>query len=224
MRRSLTSKEVIAEYSFLAALRFPRRKTKRPVVVAMIGLVGFGKNTVARVLSREIGAVVIEGDAIRVALRKTKSRYEAARRIAEHAAIETIQRGSNVVIDSDFADSVKRREIEKVARGVGARVVFVRVVCHPDIAIGRILSTKFQSTPDDFFGGASSAWHGDKRLVGIIVKLREMWRRTPHHYTWSRDGGGAWKLKKIPQVFATIDATDPGQWRREVRKIAYRLR
>ena len=65
---TLTKKERSAENSFQAKLGIRKRKTKKPLIVAMIGLVGSGKSSVARELARHIGATVVEGDAIRVEL------------------------------------------------------------------------------------------------------------------------------------------------------------
>jgi len=44
--------------------------TQTPVIVAIIGLVGSGKSSVAQELAKHIGATVIEGDDIRIELRK----------------------------------------------------------------------------------------------------------------------------------------------------------
>jgi pantothenate kinase len=43
-RETLTAKEQRAQTAFLESLNIAPRKTKKPVVVAMVGLVGFGKS------------------------------------------------------------------------------------------------------------------------------------------------------------------------------------
>lgn len=178
----------------------------------------------AHELAKHIGATVIEGDAVRIELRKQSKRYEKSRAIAENMAIEVVKQGGNVILDLDFVDEKKRASIREKTRKAGIRLVFVRTHCDPDVMIGRILAATYHNRVDDFFGGAKSKWQGSEQLKGAAVKVREMWRRTPHHYHWVNQSGGKWVLKKFPfAVFAEIDTTDPDSWKREVEKSAKRL-
>jgi len=198
---------------------FPRRKTKIPIVVAMIGLIGSGKSSVAREIAKHSGAIVIEGDYIRVALRKRGQSYESAREIAEHIAYDAVRRGSNVVLDSDFVDPKKRASLEKKAGQMEARVHYVRTHCDFDIATGRIVSANYKNSPEDFFGGAGTSFKGSAQNRGAVVKMRELLRRVPHHYQWEHKDGGRWLLKKPPcKLLADIDTTHPLAWKKEVEK------
>ncbi len=220
----LTSKELAAKKSFTAKLDISDRKTKEPIIVAFIGLIGSGKSSVAKELADRIGAIVIEGDAIRIELRKQKERYERTRAIAEDVAFDVIKSGGNVILDSDFVDEKKRASLREKARKAGVRVVFIRTHCDLDVVVGRVLTATYSDTVDDFFGGASSRWKGSAEFKGAAVKIREMWRRTPHHYRWVNKVGGKWILKKFQfAVFAEIDTTDESQWKIEVEKLAKRL-
>lgn len=219
-REKLTQKEQRAQDSFLAKLDIKKRKTAKPVIVAIIGLVGSGKSSVARELAKHIGATVIEGDNIRIELRKQSEHYERARAIAENVAIEIIKQGGNAILDSDFVDEKKRASVREKARKAGVRLVFIRTHCDLDVMVGRVLTATYHNHVDDFFGGASSKWTGNEQSKGAAVKVREMWRRTPHHYRWINQGGGKWILKKFPfAIFAEINTTD-SEWKREVEKCA----
>lgn len=221
----LNEEEHIAQQMFMIKARvgFKKRKTEKPVIVAMIGLIGSGKSSVAQELAKHIGATVIESDAIRVELRKQGEQYKHARMIAENATLEATGRGSNVVIDSDFIDAKKRASLHEKARKASIRVFFIRTFCDSDVMIGRIISAGYHDRIDDFFGGAASSWHGNGPKGGV-VKLREMWRRTPSHYRWINMGGGRWEIKKPPcAVLADIDTTNPVLWKREVEKCAEKL-
>lgn len=223
-RETLTKKEKAAQDAFVAKLVIAKRKTSKPVIVAIVGLVGSGKSSVAEELAKHIGATVIEGDDIRIELRKQNERYERARAVAENAALEVVKQGGNVVLDSDFVDAKKRASIREKARKAGIRLVFVRTHCDLDVMVGRVLSANYQDRVDDFFGGASSKWQGSEQSKGAAVKVREMWRRTPHHYRWVNEVGGKWVLRKFPfAVFAEIDTTDDQKWKREVEKAAQKL-
>lgn len=203
----------------IASLTVVKRATRNPIIVAMVGLVGSGRSAVADVLAPRIGAALIRGDEIRLALRKRGQGYGAVRAIAERAALVVIARGGNVLIDSDFVDRTKRAALQKRAESVGARVAYLRTFCNPDVAIGRLATATYP--PQSFFGGAHSVWRGVKR--GVVVALREMWRRTPHHYQWSEGGGGRFSLKRlrIPCI-AEIDTT--GNWKKQLHGIVRRLK
>ncbi|HCR52558.1 TPA: hypothetical protein DIV48_02830 [Candidatus Kaiserbacteria bacterium] len=221
-REVLTKKERAAQDTFMAALRIKKRRTKQPIIVALIGLVGSGKSSVAQELAKHIGATVIEGDAIRIELRKQKARYEGTRGIAESVALEVIQRGGNAILDFDFIDAKKRATVRQKARRAGVRTIFVCTYCDHDVMAGRVISAAYHA--GGFFGGASSRWKGNAQSKGAVVKLREMWRRTPHHYRWVNTGGGRWVIKNPPcAVFADIDTTDPISWKRKVRQCAKKL-
>lgn len=221
-REKLNQKEQDAKKQFMAGLTIVKRKTKEPLIVAMIGLVGSGKTTIAKELAEQIGANVIEADAIRVAIRQTGASYEKARKIAEDVALEIIKQDGNVILDSDFIDANKRASIREKARKVGVRLVFIRTYCDFDVAIGRILSAEYENKPEDFFGGASSGWQGENK--GAVVKIRELWRRTPHHYKWTKNGGGEWLLKKLPfDILMEIDMTNETKWKERIRKFIQKI-
>jgi len=222
-RETLTKKECAVQEVFMANLDIKKRKTKKPIIVALIGLVGSGKSSVAKELAKHIGGTVIEGDAIRIELRKQGERYKKARAIAENVAMEVIKQGGNVILDSDFVDEKKRASLREKVRKVGVRLVFIRIHCDFDVMAGRVLTATYHNRVDDFFGGASSKWQGSVQSKGAAVKIREMWRRTPHHYRWINQGGGKWVLKKFPfNIFAEIDTTTDS-WKREVKKCAKKL-
>lgn len=202
-----------------------RQKTKKSLIVAMVGLVGSGKTTVAREIAKIIGAEAVDSDEIRAALRNMGRGFGGVRRIAETVAGETIKRGGSVVLTADFVDAQKRRIFEKKIKQFGARVIYIRTFCDRDVLIGRIISAHYRNNTNDFFGGASTSWRGNEKYRGAIVKLREMWRRTPHHYRWVNKNGGAWMLKKLPiKFFAAIDTTNQKKWKAAVKKVLRKLK
>jgi hypothetical protein len=90
---------------------------------------------------------------------------------------------------------------------------------------GRAITANYRNRPEDFFGGASTIWNGNEQSRGSVVKLREMWRRTPHHYRWENKGGGRWILRKLPfPVLATINTGDSTGWKQNVRDAITRIK
>ena len=221
----LTEKEVKAQKAYIGKINVAvsSRKTKRPLVVGFVGLIGSGKTTLAKELASLIGATVISGDDIRVLLRKEKEKYDKARTIAENATMEIFNNGGNVIVDSDFIDQKKRVSLKEKAKKVGAKIIFIRTYSDLDVIIGRITNADHENIEEDFFGGASSVWQGANK--GNVVKLREMYRRIPHHYRWMNQSGGKWILKKMLfNVFAEIDTTKENKWKQEVKMIAGQIR
>jgi predicted kinase len=217
-REVLTLGESVAQGVFRANLVICKKgRTRKPVIVALIGLVGSGKSSVARVLAELIGATIVEGDAIRVELRKQGERYEQTRAIAENVAIEIVEKGGNVVLDSDFIDVYKRASLREKARKAGVSLLFVSTYCDIDVISQRIR----QNHSDEFFKGASSASTSPEK--GKDVKFREMVRRLPLHYRWENKAGGEWRIKKPPcAVLADID-TERFFWKEEVENCTKKI-
>jgi predicted kinase len=218
-RERFTDKERAALEASMAKLKTRKRDTHAPIIVAMIGLVGSGKTTLARYLSGFIGATVISADDIRIELRKRRESLDRARAIAEDMAIRVIKGGGNVVLDSDFIDQKKRASLKEKARKVGARIAFVRAYAEPDDILGRITT----SPAEEFFYDAATIWEGSSQEKGVVVKLREFWRRTPQHYSWKNKVGGKWKLKKLPfALLADINTSNP-EWESHLRNALLQL-
>jgi len=220
-KESLTTKERRAQDEFVKTLKVAPRKTKKAIVIAIVGLVGSGRTSVAKELAKLLPATIIEGDDIRVQLRKQNERYEGARKIAENATFEAIKQDGNVILDSDHIDQKKRASLREKVKQTGARMIFSRTTADYDVMAGRAIVAEYRPSKDDFFGGAGlkSKWQGNN--PGAVVKLREMWRRTPNHYRWENKVGGRWVLKKLPfKVFATVDTADEKKWKAQIQKVA----
>jgi len=198
---------------FVGRLEKEKRVFSQPVVVAMVGLVGSGKSVVAKELASLMEAELIEADQIRVELRKRKAEYDKCRLIVEELAKVAVKRGYKLVIDSDFIDIKKRSSLREKLKGSGAKLKFIRTYCNFDVAVGRILQASYEDCDDDFFGGATCNWEGGPQIKGAVVKIREMWRRTPLHYRWQKQGWDQWKLRKLPfNLWLELDTANE-QWR-----------
>lgn len=218
----LSQKEQKVLDALLKRLKVSKHIGKKKVVIGLIGLVGSGKTVVAEDLAHALEATVVSGNVVRMALRKQKLGFDHAREIVFALTKETLFRGGSVVIDSDFAGPRKRNDIKKIVKDGGGTVYFVRTVRDFDVIIGGIVASRYGTKVNDLFAGASTTWKGKKKAA--VVKLREMSRRTPHHYTWSKDGGGQWVQKTIPDVYATIDTTKSALIPHQVRAVVRRIK
>lgn len=218
----LTKKEERAQKKFLAGVDIIPRKTKKPIVIALVGLVGSGKSFVANELAKLISAVVVEGDTIRVCLSREKERYEGARKIAENVVAEIIKKGGNIVIDSDHINSAKRASLREKVKQAGARLILIRTYADKYAMIENAITEKY--SVNNLFSRAARKLRRQNDFGAPVVKIFEMTRRTPHHYRWLNKGGGKWVLKKLPfTVFAKVDTTDKKKAFAQIQKIAERI-
>lgn len=199
-KRILTPKEAEIQKDFLKKLVIEPHTDQ--LVIGIIGLVGSGKSSVAQHLAMSIDATVIENDAIRIELRKQGESYDRVWAIAENLCVKVLERGGNIILDSDFADEKKRASLREKVRKFGVRLVFIRTHCDFDVASQRIR----ENDPGEFFNNATSLSTSSEK--GKDVKMRELNRRMPLHYRWVNKAGGKWVLKKFPfAIFAEIDTT-----------------
>jgi predicted kinase len=179
------------------------RTTSVPIIVAMVGLVGSGKSTVAREFARHTNMLVVEADDVRANFQSKGFSLDRIWAITENIALDMASRGANVIIDSDFIHPFKRASLLNRTREMGINVFFVRVICDPDVMFSRLRG----SDAGAFFNGASSKSTAEDK--GRDVRLRDLWRRTPLHYLWKNKGGGCWTPRELSfELFAEIDTTD----------------
>ncbi|MBI2055154.1 MAG: ATP-binding protein, partial [Candidatus Sungbacteria bacterium] len=170
---------------FVAGVRVSGAKTNNPVVVAIVGAIGSGKSTIARELKKHLGWAVTSRDKIRVMLRE-KGRGFNPQKVNEvnFAMLASIlKNGGNVILDSDAVIRAKRKKLEKFARMFRAKVVYLRLICDPDVMLERILHSRYNPKTDLF--------------KNAVVALHEHIRRLPWHYRWSEADGGKFVLRGL---------------------------
>ncbi|MDP3727420.1 MAG: ATP-binding protein [bacterium] len=130
-------------------------RKRHPFVIALIGPVGSGKSYVARILASKLGAVHLRTDDVRVTLRRRgQSMYDAVS-VMRHRAEALLRRGMPVILDSDFVNPEKRRELERLLAPLGARLYFIEVDTPEPLILARLRENRY--TADDFFPNAEEA-------------------------------------------------------------------
>ncbi len=124
------------DYGVLSKLDPPPARGE-PLVIAVGGLVASGKSTVAKLVSRRLGAVRVVGDRVRRALLEEAGdgaahelTWEAAFGERVYAGLlaragEVLASGRSVVLDACFPTEARRRAAAALAARHGARFVFV---------------------------------------------------------------------------------------------------
>jgi aminoglycoside phosphotransferase family enzyme/predicted kinase len=128
--------------------------TVQPTLIAMTGLSGTGKSTVATALARALGAKIFASDVVRKELEgqagpapaawkqglyapeRTEATYE---RLWE-LATQTLAADRTTILDATFLDERRREKLAAVARTAGVPLVLVETVCGEETAVGRILT------------------------------------------------------------------------------------
>ena len=127
----------------------------RPFVIAMIGPVGSGKSHVARILAQKLGAAHLRTDDVRVRLRRRGQPMQYAVSAMRHRAEALLRRGMPVILDSDFVNPQKRRELKRLLAPLGARSYFIEVGTPEPLILARLREKRY--TADDLFPNAGEA-------------------------------------------------------------------
>lgn len=102
-----------------------KKKSARQFFLCPVGLVGAGKTTVLRPLAERLFLVRVSTDEIRKILKDKGYNYDRARKIAEAVIKDFAKKGDSVAIDSDCVN--KKEDIEKLAKEVGAKIIWLYV-------------------------------------------------------------------------------------------------
>lgn len=125
----------------------------QPILVLFVGIPGSGKTTFARKLAKELGAVLLNSDAIRMAMWRNLEVIQAAHADPDnrkqgnlltfgamnYAAEQIVSAGNSVVYDCNANHISERQEKHDIAIAHGAQSVVVRIEVPYDVALKRIM-------------------------------------------------------------------------------------
>lgn len=119
---------IIQDYQQRIAQTLPQEKAPHVVIVGIIGLIGSGKTTTARLITEKLkGAVLVKSDSARFLLNEAGLDYSLVKDIIYPTAAWLLGQGYSVVFDGDSVDQEKRDEIEHLADKHNAAYHFVRI-------------------------------------------------------------------------------------------------
>lgn len=101
-------------------------------LIAIAGLPGTGKSTIARILSRQTGAVFLRIDEIETAIRMFEERHEIGPEgyhVAAALAASNLELGHDVIVECVNPWTLTRDIFRAAARRAGAPMVGVEMVC-----------------------------------------------------------------------------------------------
>ncbi len=119
------------------------------LLIAMAGLPGTGKTTLAAALAEKLGAAVLDKDKLRAALIEperieySRKQNDAVYELLLKGAIQYLRRGKPVILDGrTFTRKYQVERVVKFAAENDADLRFIECVCDEELALKRVLSDK----------------------------------------------------------------------------------
>jgi adenylylsulfate kinase len=124
-----------------------------PLLVAMAGLPGTGKSTLARRLAHLLPAVVVDKDRLRAALFPPDEIDYSARQddlcfeAGLHAAAYLLKKGRTVILDGrTFSKAYQVEHLRQFAGAVHARLEIIECCCTDEVAASRLARSQAAHT------------------------------------------------------------------------------
>jgi predicted kinase len=119
--------------------KLPSTKPTRPFVVAMIGLPGSGRTTIAEMLTERLsGSVLLSSNSVRFLLKEAGMSWgENVRQVLKYVGQKLLADGYGVIFDGNTADEEDRRNIQEITGSSDVKVSYVRINIDPEVAKAR---------------------------------------------------------------------------------------
>ena len=128
-KKSNLTNEIIERISkeYERTLVIPKLKLKEQIIVCPIGLIGAGKTTILKPLSKKLSLLRISTDEIREILKKSGYDYECAKEIAYKLIVKYIKKGFSIGIDADCISKESQKYIKELKKEYNIKVFWIHI-------------------------------------------------------------------------------------------------
>ncbi len=117
--------EIISWYE--QSLVFPKTKPSKQFLLCPIGLVGAGKTTVVKPLSKKLNLLRISTDEIRLLLREKGYNYLRTKEIAYTIVKNYLGKGYSIAIDADCVSPETQQHIKRLREKYRLEIIWIHI-------------------------------------------------------------------------------------------------
>lgn len=138
--KRMDREKIIEEYEKI--LEIPKNKSNRQIMICLIGVVGAGKTTIVKLLSRKLPLLRISSDEIRKLLKENGYGYDLANEIAFDLAEKYIKKRYSIAIDKDCVSEYSQRRIEEIKKRYGIKIFWIHINPPEEFIINKLKNYK----------------------------------------------------------------------------------
>lgn len=136
----MDEEKILKEYE--RNLEIPDSKPEKQFIICPVGVVGSGKTTVIKPLSKELYLLRISTDEIRELLRENGYGYDAARELAYMAIDKYLGKGFSIAIDGDCSSKEAKGKIKNFQEKYKVKIFWVHINPPEDFIIHKLKNYK----------------------------------------------------------------------------------
>lgn len=124
------------------SLEMPDDKPEKQMMICPVGVVGSGKTTVVKFLSKKLSLIRISTDEIRKLLKENGYGYDFAKDLAYGLADKYLGKGFSIAADGDCNSEKTQKKIKKLQEKYKIRVFWIYINPPEEFIIGKLKNYK----------------------------------------------------------------------------------
>lgn len=140
MRKTKSLEEV--EIEFRNSIEIPKIKNTQQIFFCPVGLVGAGKTTVTKPISRELNLLRVSSDELRKILKENNHSYDPIADIGSKTVNDFAEQGYSIAFDMDCGNPKTKSWIETLAKRLNTEAFFVHITAPEEF-----IFNKFRNHP-----------------------------------------------------------------------------